>query len=322
MRRLLLALAALLAAAPAAAAQDPVATVPAVTPLKALGDTVAWSARGAAPGDPYRLTVRRDGVVETVPVAAREQPGDFDLGTDATGAPLLVYTRCAATCDLFSSTLDGVERRIAGASSPHYDESVPTVWRGRLAWARRDVVYTRRLSDASSVPSRRLLRLPRRTCPEPDFRCAATRERSIDELELYGRNLGVLSSLVEPTGPGFGQLRVQVLDPQSGRLRASQVLTRGLGGQTLLGLSLRGGRVAYALTCFGDPSGCRYGVRRQRLDGSGREQTRELRDLLGFAAAGLAGERAFVLRPTRSIEEGDPCPCRLEERALSWAPAA
>lgn len=111
MRRspLLLALLALAAVASPARADEIVTTLPKVSPLRSFGDIVVWSVKTP---HGYQLTMRQGGgAAAPIPVAARERAGGFDIGSDAKGAPLLVYTRCAKSCDIYTATLDGHERR-------------------------------------------------------------------------------------------------------------------------------------------------------------------------------------------------------------------
>ena len=89
-------------------------------------------------------------------------------------SPTLVYSRCATQtlsqrrgCDLYRYSLDaGSESKLAGANSAHASEIAPTIWRGRIAWARisdtaktrRPPIYTRALGASASTRSRRLRR--------------------------------------------------------------------------------------------------------------------------------------------------------------------
>jgi hypothetical protein len=186
--------------------------------------------------------VSQAGRITTLPIDIAA--GDFDLGTDARGNRRLVYVQCGRSCDLRIATLDGVSKPIRNASSPHFDESVPTLWAGRLAWARKDVIYTRRLSDPTRVRSRRLGTVPRRTCPGFNPGCQGTHNRSVDELELHNGRLAELVSY--PGGCGFGAARFGPSDRVYER-------TRGIRG--LVGFSLLDGDRAYVLIPSGDPEG-------------------------------------------------------------------
>lgn len=301
----------LTAAAPAAAADGPIATLPEVSPVKSVGDTVAWEAGG-------KIVVSQAGRITTLAIEPGE--GGFDLGTDARGNRRIVYTRCGRTCDLRIATLDGVSKPIRNASSPHYDESAPTLWAGRLAWARKDVIYTRKLTDSSRVRSKRLGTVPRRSCGGINGRCSTTRGRSVDELELHNGRLAELVSYEDPNGAGQGRYDIRLTDPRTGRRRNVKSVTIGEGGQSVFGLSAGGGRIAWALTCFGDPSGCGFGAARFTPSTGVYERTRSPSGLVGFSL--LDRDSAYVLVPTGGAEgnEGSNeglCPCHLEERTIT-----
>src|SRR3954452_16599397 len=78
-------------AAPARAADTLLAEVDEPTPIRTYADVQVWSTfDGAA----YRLTIRRAGAIETLPVAPSRVPFDVDVGPYRSGRPLLVYARC------------------------------------------------------------------------------------------------------------------------------------------------------------------------------------------------------------------------------------
>ncbi len=95
---------AVLAAPVGAAADDIVLERPASAQpanLATYGDTFAWSER-AADGT-YRLIVRTgDGAPAAAPARPFTTPVDLDAGPRAGGgAPVIVYARCAGTCDVY-----------------------------------------------------------------------------------------------------------------------------------------------------------------------------------------------------------------------------
>jgi hypothetical protein len=151
---LLLAVAAMGAAtaAPAARAETVVDTVGRVTPISAYGGLAAWSSFDAA-SRTYRLRLYRDGVVTTAPVPARRSPFDADVGPDAGGQPVVVYSRCARDtraginvyglpawadargCDIHRfRPSDGTDRVLATAASKVRSEMTPSIWGSRLAY--------------------------------------------------------------------------------------------------------------------------------------------------------------------------------------------
>jgi hypothetical protein len=130
------------AAASAARQERVLATEVRPTAVAAWRGTVVWSAFDPAAGV-YRL-VRSvaGGPPEPLPVAAAERPFDVDLGTSRTGALIAVYSRCEdddTGCDLYRLRLaTGEERRLDHLSSPRWDERSPSVFRGRVAFVRRE----------------------------------------------------------------------------------------------------------------------------------------------------------------------------------------
>lgn len=128
------------------------------------GDTLAWS-RWDAASSRYRLVVREGrGEPLLAPVAGRRLPFDVDVGPDAAGRPVVVYSRCrhepdtrrpadaysrfygrapayfkASGCDLYRyAPTERREARLDAVSSSTESEYMPSVWRGSIAFARRD----------------------------------------------------------------------------------------------------------------------------------------------------------------------------------------
>jgi hypothetical protein len=127
------------------------------TAVSAWGGHVVWSAYDPAAGV-YRLTDRSAAGVRVLPVAARPVPFDADVGPDARGRPTVVYSRCrvegvpfvrpgwygtfrnGSGCDVFMFGLGGGggERRPkGGVDTARESETTPSIWRGRIAFARR-----------------------------------------------------------------------------------------------------------------------------------------------------------------------------------------
>jgi hypothetical protein len=310
MRRLLvltLVLAGALAAT--ARADTTIAPLAGATPVRALGSTAVWSSYDPV-AKVYRLTLRSGGVVSAVPVAPRKAPFDADLGTDAAGAPVLVYSRCTRDgplprgCNLYERPLTGdqTERAIAGANTPR-DETHPTLSKGRLVWARsargRVRLYTRMLSAPRSTRSRPLTgALPSRTCRTLGKRCVPVREVAILQLELAGVRLAVSSTFSANGAGGIHQGSLRLSDVRTGRTREIAYQLTGLSGQSLIGPSFAGGQLGWYLSCLGDPAACasggrggwwRYDLRTRRY-----EHASDPRPADGFAL--LGGGRAYVAR--------------------------
>lgn len=121
------------------------------TGLTAYVGRVLWSTLDPSTGA-YRLTQRYRGITSTLPVAPRAAAFDADLGTDAQGRTVAVYSRCSAErgasdprtprwdqargCRIYEfSFATGQQRRVAGLARGDASEFLPSMWRGRLAYA-------------------------------------------------------------------------------------------------------------------------------------------------------------------------------------------
>ena len=143
------------------------ASVARSTTASAYGGVVAFSAYDAATGR-FRLTLRRrDGSLETLPVASRTVPFDVDLGPGPNGELTAAYSRCRTEprtesfdhmtlpwtgrgCDLYRyDTVARRETKIGGASSSASSEFLPSIWGNEIAFAR---VYEQRPRLDGRVP--------------------------------------------------------------------------------------------------------------------------------------------------------------------------
>jgi hypothetical protein len=139
-------------ASPAAAESQALAIVTANVPIAAGGGWVAWSAPGEGG---WRLMAWHRGAVTMLPAAARPQPFDLDLGTDARGRTVATFSRCTQTpvtffdgrtaswtgtgCSIHVLDLATAHERSAGIPHPAgSSDTTPSMWRGRIAFARRD----------------------------------------------------------------------------------------------------------------------------------------------------------------------------------------
>jgi hypothetical protein len=114
------------------------------TGVSAYGGRLVWSDYDAAAGG-FVLVTRADGVSSRAPVPPRTRPFDADVGPDARGLPVVVYSRCAGDpggpttgCGVWQLDLaTAAERRVL----PDVTASVelrPSRWRRSIAVARRD----------------------------------------------------------------------------------------------------------------------------------------------------------------------------------------
>jgi hypothetical protein len=254
-----------------ARAENVVATTDLPTPIRSYGGVAAFSIYDSAAGV-YRLGISRNGgPPELLAVKGNPAPFDVDVGPNVEGLPMIVYSRCTTYtltrrrgCDLYQyAYLPGMEIPITSANARHASEIAPTIWHGRLAWARlsdrkrtrRPAIYTRRLILPPSIPSRRLSRFRPRDCGRDGC--------SIDEVELMGQRLAVL---YRHPGPVCGSGRI-VLGPLFERPIRIADTTCGLNGQAFAGLSFDSRNLYFAHFCVAEPSGCgqRTGVFRYSL---------------------------------------------------------
>ena len=259
-------------ALPATAAAETLAQPGGSTTVREYQGTIVFSQYDPATKE-WRLMTRREGTGPLpVPVRPSERPFDADIGPDSNGRPQLIYTRCDETCDLFVYSLANAtgERAVRNANDPEHNDVRPTLWRGRIAWARiygeqidrKVIVYTKELTAPRSRPSTRLPGVPSR----------GTTARSVDALELWGDNLAQVVGYGCGGCSGISQTElrlVRVSDRNASQI-AFQVV--GLSGQQLIGPSFANGWLSWYRACLGDPSACqggranpwRYNVRLRR----------------------------------------------------------
>jgi len=119
--------------------------------VAAFGDRYVFSRYDASAGGYVLMAGRGAEMARRLPVRVRERPFDVDLGPTSTGNTAAVYSRCsgnpvqahpnygfATGCDVFQYTFaDHTERRVRAVSTKARSEFLPTLWRGRIAFARR-----------------------------------------------------------------------------------------------------------------------------------------------------------------------------------------
>jgi hypothetical protein len=134
---------------PAAAAAQEIATVENVVPISAHHGWVVWSAKDGAL---YSLFEWRHGRTTELPIAGRKRPFDVDVGTDAGGRDVVTFSRCDGfgSIEVWAARVIGracrlrivdlVTGRERGAGVPERageSDTLPSMWRGRVAFARR-----------------------------------------------------------------------------------------------------------------------------------------------------------------------------------------
>lgn len=295
-----LAMLALAASVPAASAADEL-IAPVGGPIDATGSHLAYS---RPDGGGFRLVI--DG--RDAPVVARSEPFDVDLGTDARGRLVAVYTR-SGSVRLFDVEA-GRERAIPGARG-----SAPSVSRGRVVYATRS--GRRDGLRLASLTGGRVERLPG---PVTE----GHRRLRVTETELAG---GVLAFTAEAGGsPGRAQLWFA-----RGAGRPQLLFSRVISSMQrtdLLNLAVSSRWVTAGLTHVGHGG---YFSRAVRVSpGSGIQQEATLPDvpdgprrfseraLQGIALGGGAAYSSACSQPPSVSDPGTPPECRLVRTTLQW----
>lgn len=141
--RFVLLLIALILVVPAPAGAEEVI---AVEQARVYADTwdgrTAWSSFDATARVWHLVTSQGGEVVRTAAPSA-SHPFRLDVGPGPDGRPVAVYPRCTEQagipeCDLYLYDFDSErERKLRGVSTKAASESLPSVWRSRIAFARR-----------------------------------------------------------------------------------------------------------------------------------------------------------------------------------------
>ena len=157
-------------------AEDVIAHEQAAAPISAYGGRLAWSSY-----DPqtkrYSLVTWLPGLSEpqTLAVKPRSVAFDVDLGPDAHGHTVAVYSRCrreqspgavgtSRGCDLYLyDFISRHETRIRSTSTPGGSEFLPTIWGSRIAFARNWEQRKGRAGRVSYIYTRPLTRRGRST---------------------------------------------------------------------------------------------------------------------------------------------------------------
>jgi hypothetical protein len=245
------------AASSASAADTVVAHVQRPTAIRTYTDIEVFSAFEGTllEGGVHHLAILREGKVELLPVGPSPTPFAADIGPDRNGRPQLVYARCTGRdpgtgrnlgCDLFTFPLaGGAGEQPVGAANTSRNEIAPTLWNGRIAFAReskdgsRTVVYTRRLTDPPGRRSKRLPGIPF-GARFPGIPGKRIRSGEVTELELYRDRLAQVVTYPQ----GLSEIRVVRISSHRTRLIARVGV--GEGGQYFAGIGFADGYLAWA----------------------------------------------------------------------------
>jgi hypothetical protein len=328
-RRLTLLILACSLLAPAAARADVnIADVLGPTKVSAYGGRTVWSALNPTTQDNRLMTRLGDGPVEAVPIPTTPTPFEADLGPGPDGHVVAVYPRCEPGCDIWSFDFTtGREAKVPGASSPRFDEFPATIFKDRIAFARRRIPQ-QRTPELILLDGGRQRALPRgaeRSCAGRGSRRTCVLADRVDaaDLKLSASRLALVWTRMK----GDGRQR-EVLSSKIGK--RPQVVARtsfgALSEGRLFTPSYAGGFLYFGFSRFGDaPLRARYV--RARL-GSGR-----LEDAVAptaINAIAIDGPRLYYAIEENSFSSCEPdppngmtlCHVRLADPAPAFRPYA
>jgi hypothetical protein len=227
--------AALLAVPPAARSERVVTDLGAPSPVRAWAGIAVFSVLDPATAT-FRLAVsRQGGPPRPLPVRPRAAAFDADIGPGASGAPEIVFSRCADQrpglqrgCRLFRFSLRTRRvHRIPTATPPGRSAISPSIWGRTLAWVDvRDGERFPRPSVLVAGPGnarpRRLDVVPRARC-FPSGGCRPTRDARVAALDVWGSRVAVGSVYVVS-----GQIE-EVLELASPGRAVRRVARHGIG---------------------------------------------------------------------------------------------
>jgi hypothetical protein len=334
----------LLGAGPALA-DETIATVALPTPVSAHAGRLAWSSFDPARGA-YVLMTRVGGVTSEVPIRPRSVPFDVDLGPDTNGDTIAAYSRCSREpprrnpaignvftqlpdwargrgCDLYKfDFVTGRETRIATANSLSGSEFLPSVWEGRVAFAR---VYERRRGRAGERPylyvralegAGRSVRIPAGTRSKDRFcsgnrprRCKLLVEPGPTGLDLWGRRLALGW---DSGGPSSTIYLETIRGRRATKKLISRVSSGNVEGDEIESPAIVDGQVSWVLARFGDTTD--NTLQRYRIKTRARSEAKlppsavQAQDpfVRGVFGAAISDSTVFYLASGSTLP-GEPC---------------
>jgi hypothetical protein len=316
--------------APAAAAQE-IAQVNDEVPIAAHRGWLAWSVKDGAR---FRLVAWHDGVLRTLPVRVRQRPFDVDVGTDARGRAVATFSRCRrfASVAVYEGRREvgvgcrarlvdlrtGTERGAGVPAAPGTSDTMPSMWRGRVAFARRDPRHHGNVDQVMLwTPKGRVLRTLRHggtpgAVPPPSG--------EVTGLDLGGRLVAFSWRILAPSVIGHGgyELRADRLADGRSALVGSgytgEACTGGIDGTSPRKPTVEGDHVWYMQSvsqCY------RFSARLNSYRGFPVRGRRG--DLEGIVRqAAKDGPDLYILvAPPNAPDQGPACtPCTIERIAL------
>lgn len=257
---------------PAMAATSPAITVQRIerqSNISAYGRHVVWS-RFDAQAREFRLVAadvaNPDAEPVLLPVAGRSIAFDVDLGPAADGQTVAAYSRCAreptldyygqklwpkdaSGCDIYTYDFtSGKEAKLAASSAA--DEFLPSVWKGKVAFARAYGAPGRNINmSRPPVLYIRPVSGPGRSERVSQGTTAGVEDITFTSVDLYGRRVALVRRFAGPTDGGTNQVRLSTLGSGS----------RLLAGRTqrlLRSAHFHRGHLIWTDSCDGDRSKC------------------------------------------------------------------
>lgn len=342
-----------LAVLPAGASAQTGVPLERATPVAALGGVAVYSEfapirPGSEEGE-YFLVARRGELAARLPVAPRPGPFDVDLGADADGEVVAVYSRCRVDpfttsqpnaradilnplpvpgrgrgCDIYRYDFDTArETRVAGASTSAASEFLPSLSGDRIAFAR---VYERRSGRRGDLPYLYTRRLSGGSSQRERGGSRGTRQSGLpgpSSLDLSGSRLAFTWSYEnEPVRRGRALVRRYTsevrLNSVGGRPDSEVVMSESFEGSSgsFRGVSIDSGRVyagfqRYSGPCDGatDCRSLRSSVYRHRIANGDTDR--------GNVPAFVAGAAQDGSRTVVSTATGNPTSQAAEARLIT-----
>ena len=270
--------------------------------LDARGGQLVWSPGPRASAGPMMAGFGSAATPLPLPGGAF---GGVDLGTDARGRAVLVYSACPTkgiSCrDLYLySFANRSTRRLSSLSRPDCAEDGPVISRGTILFARGRCGR----GFSAGLYLKRPGRPVRRLTEVPPLHWDPLQHRGVGSYDIAGRTLAIVEVRVGhelpigSTWPVVTEVRTLRLGQRHSRLlaRARKLESPRSTGTSLGQVSLDGGFVYWTRSIFGscDADGpCREDILRRRVDGSepatileraGRLYAQSERDTLGTYA--------------------------------------
>jgi hypothetical protein len=229
------------------AAMTKIAVVHGFTPVRAWNGVQTWTDYSTS-DKRWHVVVRRAGQVSIPPaIPAGDVRLKVDVGPGPGDKPALAFVRCADTCHVVVSDLDGSGQRTVPGSD---GASSPTIWGARVAWVRDGTtVLTRRLGVPGAT---RLAGIPRRKCYRPftgPRRCERPSGGTVDDLELHGSQLALIDNYGLSQGYEGGTTEVRLESVTGGPQRLVAAMNVGEGQQTWIGPSWANGDLFFYRSC-------------------------------------------------------------------------